>query len=159
MLTQRFADAFNFAHGLHRGQRRKGIPIPYISHLMTVSALVIEHGDDEDQAIAGLLHDAAEDHGGQATLTEIRVRFGNKVAVIVSDCTDAWEEPKPPWLERKKAYIAALPDKAPISLLVSLADQTHNAEAILYDYQKSAMLSSIGLTAASMAPSVTINRL
>ncbi len=136
MLTQRFDDAFNFAHRLHRAQSRKGTPIPYISHLMTVSALVIEHGGDEDQAIAGLLHDAAEDQGGEATLAEIRAAFGDKVAVIVSDCTDAWVEPKPPWRERKQAYITALPHKSPNSLLVSLADKTHNAEAILYDYQK-----------------------
>lgn len=136
MLTRRFDYAFNFAHRLHRDQRRKGTPIPYISHLMTVSALVIEHGGDEDQAIAGLLHDAAEDQGGEATLAEIRVTFGDKVAAIVSDCTDAWVEPKPPWRKRKEAYIAALPHKPPDSLLVSLADKTHNAEAILFDYRE-----------------------
>jgi (p)ppGpp synthase/HD superfamily hydrolase len=136
MLTQRFDNAFNFAHRLHRIQKRKGTEIPYISHLMTVAALVIEHGGDEDQAIAALLHDAAEDQGGAATLAEIRAAFGDKVAAIVSDCTDAWVEPKPPWRARKEAYIAALPHKSPESLLVSLADKTHNAEAILYDYRE-----------------------
>jgi (p)ppGpp synthase/HD superfamily hydrolase len=136
MLTRKFDDAFNFAHKLHRDQRRKGTQIPYISHLMTVSALVIEHGGGEDEAIAALLHDAAEDQGGEATLREIRVAFGDKVAAIVADCTDAWVEPKPPWRERKEAYIAALPHKSPDSLLVSLADKTHNAEAILFDYRE-----------------------
>jgi len=136
MLTERFDEAFNFAHRLHRAQRRKGTRIPYISHLMTVSALIIEHGGDEDQAIAGLLHDAAEDQGGAATLAEIRAAFGDRVASIVSDCTDAWVEPKPPWRARKEAYIAALPHKSPASLLVSLVDKTHNAEAILFDYRE-----------------------
>ncbi len=61
MLTERFNEAFRYAHRLHRDQTRKGTPIPYISHLMSVAALVVEHGGNEDQAIAGLLHDAVED--------------------------------------------------------------------------------------------------
>lgn len=134
-LTDRFEEAFGFAHRLHRTQLRKGTPIPYISHLMTVAALVVEHGGDEEQAIAALLHDAAEDQGGADTLAEIRARFGEGVAAIVADCTDAWSEPKPPWRARKEAYLAALPHKPARSLLVSLADKTHNAEAILFDYQ------------------------
>jgi (p)ppGpp synthase/HD superfamily hydrolase len=135
LLTERFDDAFRYAHRLHRAQTRKGTPIPYISHLMIVAALVVEHGGNEDQAIAGLLHDAAEDQGGAETLAEIKATFGDDVAAIVSDCTDAWTEPKPPWKERKQAYIAALPGKPVQSLLVSLADKTHNSEAILFDYR------------------------
>ncbi len=135
MLTERYDEAFRYAHALHRAQRRKGTEIPYISHLMAVSSLVLEHGGNEDQAIAGLLHDAAEDQGGHATLAEIRTRFGDAVAGIVADCTDAWTEPKPPWRARKEAYLAALPRKPAASLLVSLADKTHNAEAILQDFR------------------------
>jgi (p)ppGpp synthase/HD superfamily hydrolase len=135
MLTRRYDDAFRYAHELHRTQTRKGTVIPYIAHLMTVSALVAEHGGNEDQAIGALLHDAAEDQGGEATLNEIRTRFGDAVAEIVSDCTDSWDEPKPDWLPRKEAYLAKLPAKPPQSLLVSLADKTHNAEAILFDYR------------------------
>lgn len=82
-----------------------------------------------------MLHDAAEDQGGQETLDEVRRLFGDAVANIVYDCTDAWTEPKPPWRARKEAYLANLPTKSPRSLLVSLADKTHNAEAILFDYR------------------------
>ena len=135
LLTSRYNHAFSYAHELHRTQTPMGTAIPYISHLMTVSALVIEHGGNEDQAIAALLHDAAEDQGGQETLDEIRRRFGDVVAEIVYDCTDAWFEPKPAWQPRKEAYLAILPTKSPRSLLVSLADKTHNAEAILFDYR------------------------
>jgi (p)ppGpp synthase/HD superfamily hydrolase len=102
---------------------------------MTVAALIIEHGGNEDQAIGGLLHDAAEDQGGVETLEGIRKRFGDSVAEIVSDCTDAWTDPKPEWRPRKEAYLAKLPAKSKHSLLVSLADKTHNAEAILFDYR------------------------
>ena len=136
MLTERFDEAFRYAHGLHQAQTRKGTQIPYISHLMSVAALVVEHGGNEDQAIGALLHDAAEDQGGEATLAEIRGKFGDPVADIVSDCTDSWVEPKPSWGPRKEAYLAALPNKPMQSLLVSLADKTHNAEAILFDYRE-----------------------
>ncbi len=136
MLTERFDQALMFASRLHREQRRKGTDIPYISHLLSVAALVLEHGGSEDQAIAALLHDAAEDQGGAATLEAIRSHFGDPVAAIVADCTDAWTEPKPPWRARKEAYIAMLSDKPTPSLLVSLADKTHNARSILIDYRR-----------------------
>ena len=135
ILTSRYDHAFQYAHDLHRAQTRKGTQIPYVSHLMTVSALVVEHGGNEDQAIGALLHDAAEDQGGAETLEEIRRRFGNAVAEIVSDCTDSWALPKPDWRPRKEAYLAKLPAKPTRSLLVSLADKTHDAEAILFDYR------------------------
>ena len=81
------------------------------------------------------LHDAAEDQGGAETLEDIRKRFGDAVAEIVADCADAWTEPKPEWRPRKEAYLAKLPGQPAQSLLVSLADKTHNAEAILFDYR------------------------
>jgi hypothetical protein len=62
-------------------------------------------------------------------------RFADAVAAIVSDCTDSWDEPKPEWRLRKEIYLAKLAAKRPQSLLVSLADKTHNAEAILFDYR------------------------
>jgi (p)ppGpp synthase/HD superfamily hydrolase len=102
LLTERFDDAFRYAHRLHRIQIRKGTPIPYISHLMAVAALVLENGGSEDHAIAALLHDAAEDQGGEETLFEIREKYGAAVAAIVSDCTDSWTEPKPEWRLRKE---------------------------------------------------------
>jgi (p)ppGpp synthase/HD superfamily hydrolase len=135
-LTDRFDDALAYASRLHREQTRKGSDIPYVAHLLAVCSLVIEHGGSEDQAIAALLHDAAEDQGGEPRLSEIRARYGAAVADIVADCTDAWTEPKPPWRPRKEAYLAALPSKPPASLLVSLADKTHNASAILGDYRE-----------------------
>jgi (p)ppGpp synthase/HD superfamily hydrolase len=130
-----FDDALAFASGLHRAQVRKGTPIPYVAHLLGVCSLVIEHGGTEDQAIAALLHDAVEDQGGSPRLVEIRGRYGDVVAEIVADCTDAWTDPKPPWHERKEAYLATLRSKHPRSLLVSLADKVHNAEAIVRDHR------------------------
>ena len=133
MLTDRFDDALAYASRIHRDQRRKGTEIPYVSHLLAVASLTLEHGGNEDQAIAALLHDAAKDQGGAERLADIEARFGPAVARIVHDCTDSWVEPKPDWRPRKEAYLAALAHKAPASLLVSLADKTHNARAIVVD--------------------------
>lgn len=133
MFTDRFDDALAYASRIHRAQIRKGSEIPYVSHLLGVAALAIEAGADEDQAIAALLHDAAEDQGGSERLEDIRQRFGDRVAGIVSDCTDSWTNPKPDWGPRKEAYLASLGDKSEDSLLVSLADKMHNAGAINAD--------------------------
>jgi (p)ppGpp synthase/HD superfamily hydrolase len=132
-LTERFDDALAYASRLHRQQQRKVSGIPYVSHLLAVAAIALENGADEDQAIAALLHDAVEDQGGLAQLAAIRARFGDDVAAMVADCTDAHEEPKPAWRPRKEAYIASLARKPPRSLAVSLADKTHNAAAINAD--------------------------
>jgi (p)ppGpp synthase/HD superfamily hydrolase len=134
-LSSKFDDALVYAADLHRQQVRKGTNVPYVAHLLSVCSLVLTNGGGEVQAIAALLHDAAEDQGGQATLEEIRRRFGAEVAGIVADCTDAWGEPKPPWRARKQAYLEALPHKPSSSLLVSLADKVDNAEAILSDHR------------------------
>ncbi|WP_379920448.1 HD domain-containing protein [Erythrobacter sp. R86502] len=133
ILTDRFDAALAYASSLHHTQIRKGSGVPYVSHLLAVAAIALENGADEDQAIAALLHDAVEDQGGLAQLEEIRQRFGDDVAQIVADCTDAHEEPKPAWRPRKEAYIASLAHKSARSLAVSLADKTHNANAINAD--------------------------
>jgi len=132
-LTSRFDDAVRYAHEVHAGQSRKGTDIPYIGHLLGVASIVLDDGGSEDEAIAALLHDAAEDHGGRERLDEIRSRFGDAVARIVEDCTDSWEAPKPPWRDRKMAYVEHARHLSPSSLRVSAADKVHNAYAILRD--------------------------
>lgn len=135
ILTPRFDDALVFARRIHAEQVRKGTSVPYAAHLLGVTALVLEHGGTEDEAIAALLHDAVEDQGGLAVLEQIRQRFGDTVASIVEGCTDAAVNPKPPWKARKQAYIRHLAETSPSVRLVSAADKLHNARAILADYR------------------------
>lgn len=118
---------------LHRSQQRKSTEIPYVSHVLGVVSLVLEDGGTEDEAIAALLHDAVEDQGGAPTLELIRQRFGDAVAEIVAGCSDTDQEPKPPWRERKEAYLAHLEEADQSVLRVSLADKLHNARAIARD--------------------------
>lgn len=134
-LGARFRDALAFAAEIHAPQRRKGSNAPYVAHLLGVAAIVLEHGGDENEAIAALLHDAVEDQGGQARLAEIRERFGEAVAAIVAGCTDADTIPKPPWQERKEAYLAHLPRESRSVQLVSAADKLYNVRSIVDDYR------------------------
>ena len=136
LLTQRFHDAFLFAAEKHAAQTRKQTRIPYIAHLMSVAALVLEAGGDEDLAIAGLLHDVVEDCGGKPMLEEVRRRFGGRVAHVVEGCTDADTYPKPPWRERKETYLQHLQEADGDVRLVSAADKLHNAREILKDYRE-----------------------
>ena len=130
-LTPRFEEALVYAVQLHARQTRKQTEVPYITHLLSVIALVLEDGGDEDQAISALLHDAVEDQGGLDTLNEIRSRFGDTVADIVDECTDAYTVPKPPWRERKERYIKNLRHAQADVKRVSIADKLHNARTIL----------------------------
>ncbi len=132
-LTHRFEQALIYASRLHRKQIRKGSNVPYISHLLSVTALVIEDGGDEDETIAALLHDAVEDQGGKATREVIFDMFGAKVAEIVDGCSDADTIPKSPWQERKQQYIDNLRGASASIRRVSLADKLHNARSILRD--------------------------
>jgi GTP pyrophosphokinase len=129
---ERLAEAAAFAMRIHATQTRKGSEAPYISHLLGVAGLVLEHGGNEEQAIAGLLHDAIEDQGAHQEAV-IAQKFGARVAAIVRGCTDADTIPKPPWRARKEAYIAHLEEAATDVLLVSCADKLHNARAICTD--------------------------
>ncbi len=135
MLSERFTTALTYATQLHANQVRKGSGVPYVAHLLGVASIALEYGANEDEAIAALLHDAIEDQGGAATREEIRRRFGDNVTAIVDGCTDADTTPKPPWRQRKEAYIAHIPTASPSVLLVSLADKLYNAQSILKDYR------------------------
>lgn len=138
VLTERFTEAVRYAVVVHATQVRKGTEVPYIGHLLGVASLVVDAGGEEDHAIAALLHDAAEDHGGEARLADIRARFGPRVARIVEECSDSLaEEPaeKEEWLVRKQEHLARLGAAGRDTLLVVMADKVHNARAIVTDLQ------------------------
>ena len=134
-LTERFVEALAFATRAHRGQYRKGTGIPYVSHPLQVAGIALEHGADEDQAIAALLHDVIEDT--DVTEAELAQRFGGDVARIVADCSDAeGPDEKPPWRKRKESYLAHLATSSGRSALVSCADKLHNARSVVSDLER-----------------------
>jgi (p)ppGpp synthase/HD superfamily hydrolase len=141
-LSDRFAKAVDYARILHI-ERRKGTDIPYMAHLLGVAALVLGEAGHasvtEDMVIAAILHDAAEDHGGQLRLNDIEHNFGPDVASMVEALSDSLtEDPKEkaPWPERKKEYLKRLRKEPADVQLISAADKLYNARAILDDYRK-----------------------
>lgn len=139
-LGDRFLRAVQYARDLHI-ENRKCTDVPYMSHLLGVASLVmgacgyVEFGITENEIIAALLHDAAEDWGGRARLRDIERNFGNEVARHVEGCTDTFEDPKPDWKPRKRAYLDRLSNESPATRLISAADKLHNARAILEDFR------------------------
>jgi (p)ppGpp synthase/HD superfamily hydrolase len=141
-LGARFTEAFSFASTIHGEQRRKGTSIPYVAHLLGVASLTLEHGADEDEAIAALLHDAIEDapdtlgpHKANVVRAWIRLKFGGRVLEIVEGCTDTDADPKPPWKIRKQQYVARVAHESSSVLVVSMADKLHNVRALERDYR------------------------
>lgn len=134
--TVRLASAFALAVELHGDHIRKGTGVPYLTHLMAVSGLVGEFGGDEDLMIAGLLHDTLEDRPDRITREEIVRRFGWRVGRVVEGCSDCNGWPKPPWRERKVAFIARLRDESGDVKLVAAADKLHNATTLLRDLRR-----------------------
>lgn len=133
-LGPRFAEAVAWVTELHADQARKGgSDVPFLSHLFAVTALVLDDGGDEDDAITALCHDAVEDQGGDEALAEIRRRFGDAVADAVALLSDSRGEPKGPWMERKRLLLAQLggPDVAEGVLRVAAADKLDNARNLL----------------------------
>jgi (p)ppGpp synthase/HD superfamily hydrolase len=141
VLTDRFDRALLYATHVHGGQVRKATFVPYIAHLLAVAATVLEYNGSEDMAIAALLHDAVEDQGGEPRLSDIRNRFGDRVADIVRFCSDTFVntsagQKKEDWHTRKTRYVEHLSLVDQETLLVSLSDKVHNARSILRDLRK-----------------------
>jgi (p)ppGpp synthase/HD superfamily hydrolase len=159
VITDRYKQALQYAAEVHEGHTKKGSDVSYLSHLLSVSALVMENDGDEDEAIAGLLHDSVEDRGddyrtrfdakpptGRGALKyDIEKQFGSRVRDLVMHCTDdeylpegrpAQKGTAAEWKIRKKAYLDRLAKQMDTGALrVSCADKLHNARAILVDYQ------------------------
>lgn len=131
--SRRFDEAVALAMDAFRPIIRKGSGVPYVTHLFSVTALVGEYGGDEEQLIAAMLHDYVEDIPG-ATVEALSAQFGERVGWLVAELSDCDGEPKPPWRERKEAYIAHLRDAPAEVKLISCADKLHNAITLVEDH-------------------------
>ena len=130
--------ALELSAELHRNQFRKARNVPYLAHLWSVAALVLEHGGDDRQVAAALLHDAAEDQGGEPVLQRIATELDDDVAELVRHLSDSVAdttagEHKEGWDARKRRYIASLAEADDRVLLVSACDKLHNLRCLLSD--------------------------
>jgi (p)ppGpp synthase/HD superfamily hydrolase len=138
-LSDKFEEALIYTTRAHCDQTRKKTGIPYIAHILGVTAIVLEYGGNETEAIGALLHDTVEDCGGAERLRDIREKFGDTVAKIVDGCTDSDQTPKPPWLDRKRSYVEHLKDSDSSTRLVSASDKLHNTRAILAELRRNGL--------------------
>jgi (p)ppGpp synthase/HD superfamily hydrolase len=138
-LSDKFEEALIYATRAHCNQTRKKTGIPYIAHILGVTAIALEYGGNETEAIGALLHDTVEDCGGAERLRDIQEKFGDDVARIVDGCTDSDQTPKPPWLDRKRAYVEHLKDSDSSTRLVSASDKLHNTRAILAELRRTGL--------------------
>jgi (p)ppGpp synthase/HD superfamily hydrolase len=136
LLSGRFVDALEAAAVMFADKKRKGCDIPYISHLLAACAISLENGATEDEAIAALFHDAIEDIEDKSKVRALVGLFGPEVLRIVEACSYTDKVPKPPWRERKEAYLARLLEEDRSVLLVSAADKLHNARSIAADLRQ-----------------------
>src|SRR5215218_2448883 len=139
--SERLVDALAVATRLHAEQLRKSTTIPYVSHLYGACSIALDYGANEDEAIAALLHDAIEDADDTGAAREAVAAFGPRVVHIVEACTDGTPGPdgkKPPWEQRKEAYLKHLATADAGVLLVSASDKLHNARSILADLRRDA---------------------
>lgn len=137
ILGMKYRKAVNFAAIYHKNQIRKDSgQTPYLSHLLSVSALVMEVGGSEDEAIAALLHDAVEDVG--VKLESIEDLFGEYVSSIVLEVSEDKNLPKQ---ERKNKYIDRVSVLSVGAFKVSIADKLHN----LRSYRRSPELCTVSV--------------
>ena len=131
--------AFALANHWHMNLVRTNTKIPYISHLMAVSALVLEYGGTLTQASAALLHDVIEDT--DCTIDEVIELVGDEVAQIVLACTHVEfaeiTDKEAKTVAKKTFYLERLlsPDRLAAANLVALCDKTHNIECTVRDWQ------------------------
>lgn len=137
----RLAEALHLAAESFAHVERKGSGIPYLSHLLAVTTIVMEHGGTADQCIAAVLHDYLEDIDGSSP-EALSARFGSNVTDLVLALSDTTRDEigsdgaKPPWEQRKQKYLAHLQHARPEIKLISAADKLHNASSIVRDRKR-----------------------
>lgn len=129
-----FERAVEFALLAHHGMVRKGTSTPYITHPMEVASIAASITDDEDVLAAAVLHDVVEDT--PYTIEDIRERFGERVASLVSSETEDKMKSLPPedtWLARKTATIEALKKASREEKIIVLGDKLSNIRSCRKD--------------------------
>ena len=125
-------EAIIYATVMHQGKRRKFQNNTYILHPLEVAQILSTMTDDEEIISAGILHDVVEDTDG--TLEEIRNRFGERVAFLVSSETEnkyPGEDPGTSWKRRKEESLRELKNSPDIGVrMLWLADKLSNIRSL-----------------------------
>ncbi len=151
---ERVSAALDFVADLHRSDSYGREP--YLNHLLRVAIRIVSHYEvhDTDLVLAGLLHDAAEDHAAElagpdtvtttaeqtdAAVAALGARFGPRVANLVAAVTNPAHEPGEDRHIRYREHVAAALDRDPWARVVKISDFTDNGVGILYADQQAVM--------------------
>ncbi|ULL00480.1 HD domain-containing protein [Bradyrhizobium sp. I71] len=121
------SEAADLAAHRHNGMARKGRGNePYINHLAEVANLLATatEGADAELVAAGWLHDCIEDT--DTTREELAQRFSERIASLVTECTDDMSLPK---AERRRLQVLDAPKKSDGAKLIKIADKISNTGA------------------------------
>lgn len=121
--------AYEMAVEAHREQRRKSGE-PYILHPIEVARICAEEiGLGPTAIVAALLHDVVEDTA--VSLSDIRTRFGDKIANIVDGLTKLKRDfnPTTAQAENFKKVLSTLVYDVRV-VLIKMADRLHNMRTI-----------------------------
>lgn len=124
--------AYEFSERAHEGQiRRSGEP--YISHPLSVAAILADYRLDLDSIATGLLHDTVEDT--HATLDDIKREFGPTIANLVDGVTKISQIKFKNSIEKQgeniRKMIVAMGKDVRV-VLVKLADRLHNMRTLQF---------------------------
>lgn len=124
--------AYEFAEKAHEGQVRSSGQ-PYITHPLAVSYTLLELGMDTDTICAALLHDVVEDT--DATLEDIKKRFGQDVALLVDGVTKLSKIPTSSKEEQQaeniRKILLAMSQDIRV-MIIKLSDRLHNMRTLKY---------------------------
>jgi (p)ppGpp synthase/HD superfamily hydrolase len=135
--SELYEQALRLATTLHRSQNRKGSDLPYITHPLHVSVILLRHGFSTEVAVAGLLHDVVEDQGYE--LDQIEEQFGARVAEIVAALSERKEDAqgaKRPWETRKREALEHMRQASLEAVAVKVADTLHNVHCFVLDLRR-----------------------
>src|ERR1041385_7452597 len=119
----RYVRAMRFAAERHNAQKVPGQDLPYLVHVVSVTAEVIaalpttQLGDPDLAVTCALLHDTVEDT--QTTLDEIAATFGEAVRAGVSALTKNKQLPKQEQMADSLARIRAQPSEIAVVKLAA----------------------------------------
>jgi (p)ppGpp synthase/HD superfamily hydrolase len=134
--ADRYEAALVLAAQAHRYQMRKVGRVPYITHVVHVSVILLRYGYAEDVVIAGLLHDVVED--SDVSLGQIEVGFGSVVAEMVAALSERKSEGgvKRSWEERKAEMLERLRQASIEAVAVKAADTLHSTRTLATDLRR-----------------------
>ncbi len=141
---QRLGEALELAARLHQADRRTREP--YLNHLLRVAIRMMHHYQvrDVDVIVAGLLHDAVEDHPVEladgasgtdptaAALGVLAERFGPRVARLVAAVTNPTWDPGRDRNEQYHEHVAASLEREPWARVIKVSDFTDNGVGVIH---------------------------